>query len=282
MPSTAPGSLTFNIYKGDHDLRGTSTVRFNGVGPEDVICDLVACITDAHTERGDVVVAFKARGFKGGSGEFERDSRFELETSEAGNFFLDLHTSCSQAIRVDVPYEMSPGGSVTFTNGCGVCLGAPGECPSTDKLCWVDARFRVPCVSPGALTLNVYKDDDELKGTSTAAFDGVSLTHVTCDLWACITEAHMSGDEMLVMFRANGAKDDGRFDANSRFELEIVGCGTFFRDLHTSCSQPILQNFPYETVPGGTLTLTGGCGCLEAVPTVVKETSWSVIKKTYR
>jgi len=283
VPSTAPGRLTFNLYKGDHDLKGTSTVSFSGMGPEDVVCDPVACITDVYVERSEAVVAFKARGFKGGSGEFERDSRFELETSEAGAFFLDLHTSCSRAIQVDVPLDMSPGGSVTFTNGCGGCLGAPGgECPSSDKLYWVDARFRVPCASPGALTLNVYKDDDELKGTSTASFDGVSLTSVTCDVVACITEAQMSGGDMLVTFRANGAKDDGKFDANSRFELEIAGCGTFFRDQHTSCSQPILQNFPYEVAPGGTLIITGGCGCLESVPTAVKASSWSVIKKMYR
>ena len=137
-------------------------------------------------------------------------------------------------------------------------------------------------VSPADLTFNLYKNTDELKATSTAHFDGASLSGVVCDGRACILGATQNGNDLCVDFEAYGQKTGFRYDSSSRFELVVSGCGSFYLDLHTSCSQVINLWEPYATDPAGSVVLTGGCGeCLEGtIP--VEASTWGQIKSTYR
>jgi hypothetical protein len=98
-----------------------------------------------------------------------------------------------------------------------------------------------------------------------------------------LTTARLDGDELIVFFEVFGWKDDGTFDAESSYELDLGACGTFkLTNFHTSCSQVIYLDEPYDLDGPGTLTITGGCGaCLVEHPVPVEKSSWSTIKTLY-
>jgi hypothetical protein len=280
-PAEYPVDIWANAYKDDDDLKGSSFAMFDGSSIYDVSCDPVVCITGAYVVDDSLQIMFRVNGWKS-DGTFDSNSRFEVLVGGV-QYYADLHTSCSQILYTDYPYA-GVGGTLYILCGDGTCLRVYDEdCPETDKILWFMGTFNIPCDVPANLTFNVYKDQNDLKGTSTAFFDGVNLTDVICDPVACITGA---SDALQVDWYAHGWKDEiGKFETNTRFELIVDGCGTFYLDLHTSCSQDIYLGDPYALMPEGTLILTDGCGgenCLPQEPVAVEESTWGAVKALYR
>jgi len=139
IPCTAPGGLTFNLYKSPDDLKATSTA--DDIDLSNLVCDNYVCITEATQVGDSLIVDFEAYGTKGG-GNFESTSRFELVVSGCGTYHLDLHTSCSQPIYRGTPYPLTHEGVFIITDACGGCLeGGP---VSTKSASWgsVKSMFR--------------------------------------------------------------------------------------------------------------------------------------------
>ncbi len=276
-----PVHLVLNSYKWENELKATSEADFDGSVLSNIVCDAHMCITDASVQGGDLVISYVADGYKAG-GDFDANSKFEVvvgaDTYDTGEF----HTSCSKPIWLEFPYYGTPAGTFLVEGGDGDCFVPEGECPTGNKLYRLDGTFCVPCMAPADLTFNLYKDTSHLKATASAFFDGIALSNVQCDQRACIVGAVQDGNDLCVDFEAYGQKAGFQYDAHSRFELVVSGCGTFYLDLHTSCSEVIELWEPYATQPAGGLTLTGGCGeCLEGmIP--VEEGSWGGIKAIYR
>jgi hypothetical protein len=282
--------LMIEVYKGKtpDNLKGTATATWNGAS-YDIECDDIACITDIFMDDGNICVDYTALGYK--DGKFEADSYFIGYVAGVSSG-LRLHTSCSRIIRMDSPYGGDPFGSGTFmvlggTSNDTDCLVEHMYCPpDPDKLYWIQGKFNVPCTAPADMTLNLYKDDDELKGTATATFD-MGLTNVMNDLKIEFnTSGYHPDGRMVIGFTAFGQKDDGKFESNSRFELIVDGCGTFYLDQHTSCSRDIPKYVELETggTPGGGLIWENCCGpddcCTGETP--VENRTWGTIKSLYR
>ncbi len=279
-----PVHVILKVYEGKTPdpakLKGTSEADFDGATMTGLMFDTVAEITQISTAGGELTVAFTANGYDGGT--FKADSYFEvlLDGVSSG---LNIHTSCSKVLRMGYPYGCDPVGSgnIFIVGGDGDCLVDRYHCPEGNKLYWVIATLRVPDCGPADLAFRFYKGDDDLQAESLASFDGFGLYDVVCDRFACITDAAVIGGDLIVTVEAFGPKGGGEFDASSRFELEVGGCDTYYRDLHTSCSQPIHVHEPYEMTPLGELILVDGCGCLENV-SPVQQSTWGLIKGLYR
>ncbi len=125
-----PVDLTFKLFKGNSDLKGISMATYDGSNLVVNYCDPVACITDAAVNGNDLDVWFIAHGTKG-QGEFENDSTFEIEVSNCGDFFVYIHTSCSQDLYTYEEYPLIPGGFMMWTDACGCVI--PGQTPVTEK-----------------------------------------------------------------------------------------------------------------------------------------------------
>jgi hypothetical protein len=282
-------TITVRVHKDDHpgNLKGTSTATWNG-SSYDFDCDDVACITSVGVEDGLLCVYYTIDGYK--DGKFESNSYFEAMFGDAYAGF-PLHTSCSQIIRRDTPYQAEVGEGYFMVLGGDSndpeCLVDHYFCPpDPDKLYWIQGKFRVPCTPPADLTLKLYKDDDELHGTATAHFD-MGLTDVMNDAKIEFnTSGYHPDGRMVIVFTAFGQKDDGKFESNSRFELIVEGCGTFYLDQHTSCSQDIYKyvEIPTEGPAGGAIVWENCCGpddcCLGETP--AEHRTWGTIKSLYR
>jgi hypothetical protein len=267
-PASYPVDLVVNVYKDTDELKGTATAVFDGFSASEIVNDAVVSISDVTVDGADLVVTYVVNGYKSG-GDFDANSSFEVLVDGVSSF-LEFHTSCSQYIYLEEPYFATPSGVFVVTDGDGICFIEAGGCPPDDKLFRLDGLFEVPldCALPVDLVFRVYENDDNLKGTATATFDGTTLSNVTGGAVAQILEASLDAGTLLVTVEANGWKGGGEMATSSSFALEIVGCDEFgLWDFHTSCSQPIYKNHPYETTPGGTLTWTDGCGgCLFVPP----------------
>lgn len=287
-----PADITVNLYEGSTPdpgkLRGTSSETFvsNGNIPAHA-CDAVACLTDTRTDGpvcglGALQVDFQINGFD--KGKLKTESYFEVVINGVATG-LQLHTSCSQPIPFQQPIVI---GDQTWTivGGAGSCLpGAPG-CPDGSKLYEVNGEYRVDvcgCTAPFAVTLNLYKSDTDLKGTSTAMWDGMNLTNIVCDNVACLESAVLEGCELVIQFTTFGQKDNGEYEADSAWEMLLDGCGGGkTAKIHTSCSQPFYIGLPHEA-GNGTFTFTDGCGaCIVNVPVSVEDSSWGHVKGLYR
>jgi len=283
---TLPADVAVNLYEGDvpdpGKLKGTSTETFvsNGNIPSHV-CDPVACLTDSRIMNGEFCIAFQINGFD--KGKLKAESYFEVVINGEA-FGLNLHTSCSQPIPLNQPITV---GDYTFeiVGGYATCIpGVPG-CPQTSKIYEVDGEYRIDVCNcaPTNITFNVYKKDTEFKGTSSATWDGVSLSNIVCDDVACITGATLEGCELVITFDSFGYRDDGQFDSDTSWEMLFDGgCNGGKVKVHTSCSQPFYLNVPHPA-GDGTFTFTDGCGgCLSSTPVSVEDSSWGSVKGLYR
>ena len=263
-PGAYPVPVTINIYEGsdiDPDkLKGTSTAVFDGGSLSGLTCDAVACITDASLDGGNIGVNYSAIGWD--NGKFKTVTTFEVIVGGSATT-LTLHTSCSQLIYVDRPYPGEPGGTYYVESGTGDCFLGPDDCPADNHLYWLVGEFRVPCPSYGPVAFNVYKNDNDLKATATALFNGTELVDIQNDFAALLDGAFVDGDELVISFTSYGYKGGGDYDANSRFEM-VTSCGMYYLDQHTSCSDPIYLNLQMPATPGGSVVYTDGCGgCIE-------------------
>ena len=264
QPAGFPVHLTVNIYEDDQvnpgALRGTAEVDFDGGSMSNLSCDAVVCITDVSLTDGKLIVAYTTNGWDGG--KFKTKTTFEVVVGDRSES-LYLHTSCSQTIYVDRPYPGTPDGVFFVEGGLGDCFSGGGACPPTNDLFWLVGEFRIPCTAAGAITFNLYRNDNDLKATATAYFDGAGLTNIDNSFWAEFQGAYVDGAEIVVEFTAYGTKDGGDFESNSRFEM-ITSCGTYYLDQHTSCSDEIFLNTPIPASPAGDVTYVDGCGgCIE-------------------
>ena len=267
LVAPAPGGsvpITVNIYDNDEvnpsDIVGTSTAFFNGGSLSGVSCDGVVCITGASLVDGNIVVTYEVDGWD--NGQFKTWTTFEVVVGGSANV-LALHTSCSQTLFVERPYPGLTGGIFYIEAGTGDCFVGAGECPPDGDLYWLSGEFRVPCTTPGPITFNVYKDDDQLRARATAIFTGGGLDNVVDAFAATLDGAYIEGNELVVQFTSYGYKDDGTYDSNSAFEI-VTACGTYFLDQHTSCSREIYLNTALPASGGSTVTYTDGCGdCIE-------------------
>jgi hypothetical protein len=270
-PSGYPVHIVVNVYDNDNfdanDLVATSAVDFDGASMSNLVCDAYVCITDVAVEGGKLVVNYTADGYKGG-GDFESNSAFEVVVDGMAAA-LPLHTSCSRPIYVERPYPGDPVGTFYVEGGEGDCFIGPDDCPDGNDLYWLTGEFRVPCPYPGQITFNAYKDDNDLRGTATAYFNGAGLVDIQNSLFTVLNGATTDAGELVINFTVYGWKDGGDFDSNARWEV-VTSCGGYYLDQHTSCSQEIYLNIPQDAAPAGSVTYTDGCGgCIETgVPPV--------------
>jgi len=293
VPDAAAGDLTFNVYRGQGNLRGTATARFDGVNLTNVCCDPIACITGAAMLGGDLVVGFWAHGYQN-AGCFSSNTRLEVLTSSGTASHLDFHSLCNRVVMLSYPYSASPAGEVTFSDGCGECVRTPSDCPTGSSLYWVAGEFRVPTDRTGRLVFTVHRAQGGRVGRSTADLDGSEISNVKWDQVARITDAHFSEDQLVVAFRTEGHTEGGKFGPGTRFRLQITGnkgdvpeddakCSGYTLDLVTSCLELVELNHPYQTTQGGSVIFTDGCGeCLGCYPSNVERTTWGGIKAKYR
>ncbi|MDX2473169.1 MAG: hypothetical protein QNL91_05625 [Candidatus Krumholzibacteria bacterium] len=259
-----PVHLTVNIYEDDQvnpgALVGTAEVDFDGASMSNLNCDAVVCITDVTVMDGRLVVNYTTNGWENDT--FKNQTTFEVLVGDRSEF-LYLHTSCSQTIYVERPYPGTPGGVFYVEGGEGDCFVGSGDCPLGNDLYWLVGQFRIPCTSPGTITFNLYRNEDDLKATATAYFNGGGLSDIQNSFWAEFENAYLDGDDIVVEFIAYGTKDGGDFESNSRFEM-VTPCGAYYLDQHTSCSEEIYLNTPLPATPAGDVTYVGGCGgCIE-------------------
>ena len=59
-----PTSVAVNVYKKLNELKGTSTADLNGDVLSNIVCDAVACLTDAQFEDGKLCIYFDTNGSK--------------------------------------------------------------------------------------------------------------------------------------------------------------------------------------------------------------------------
>ena len=148
----------------------------------------------------------------------------------------------------------------------------------------LDMKAVIPGASaltfPAAVQVDVHKgvNPGNLKGTSTADFDGSALSNIVCDGVVCITDAMVVDDEVIVYYTAFGYKD-GRFDNDTVFAVTI-GELSAASHVHTGCEKPMYVGAPYGTEPfaQGTFFILGGDGdCLwedEGCPANVHKIHW--------
>jgi hypothetical protein len=302
---TYPAEITVNYYEGDKcqadKLKGTSSMMFEWFGTYgenwDFTYDDVAFLTEAWEEGGMLRVGFTMNGHD--NGKFKSTTSFEVIVNGVSTCLKDIHTSCSRVIPVDEALVGDGPGTFYITGGVGGadCLPQDPDCPTGDKAYELYGEFHVPlngCV-PTDVTFRAYKDASDLKGTSTATWTGSGLDNIVCDSVACLTDAWMDGDFLVVSYDVFGWKDNGEFDSSSSYELDLGDCGVFkLQKYHTSCSQVIRLNVPFWICDGdfhpddnqdcgnGYVVLTGGCGgCIVDVPIATQESNWSTIKSLY-
>jgi len=227
-PAAYPVTITVKVYKDAGTLKGQASGTFDGVALSGVTGDAVAELVGASVDGDSLVVDVVAHGWKG-HGEMSASSSFELELAGCASVRLwDFRTSCSQPVYTDFPYLITPGGTLTWTDGCGGCLSEPpsGDCPPDNKLYRLDGELVVPmsCPLPADLAGNVYEGDATLRGPATAVFDGAGASAIACDAVACIAAANLNGGMLVVSFRAFGWKASGEFAKDTSFELVIAGC----------------------------------------------------------
>jgi len=286
-----PAQIVIEVWEGgqcDH-FKGTASADFDGVNMTNNVDDSVISI-DAITDMGSsLAIDYTVHGYDTNHDppKFKANTCFVVQVNDATDG-LTLHTSCSQPILVNHPYSGDAGGVFTILGGDGDCLDdgtTPEDCPFDDKLYWIAGEFRVPCSSPGDVTLTVYDSDhfDDPEGAATGYFDGNNLTDVTNDDVALLMGALIDGGELVVYFEAFGFEHfPPRFKASTSFEIVVGGCDTFrLVRYHTSCSQPIVLFEPQAASPAGAVTFTDFCGCEEGtVP--IENKSWGDIKSLYR
>jgi hypothetical protein len=223
-------------------------------------------------------------GYKS-DGTYDSESYFQV-TTDCGTYGLKLHTSCSKPIFKDRAYALTPEGDMYVQGGDGDCIHDKDYCPpGTDKLYWIKGAFYVPCSAPADVTFNLYKDDDELKCTATAHINAAGvLTNIDNGFCAEITGGRLwsaTFPGFMIDFTGYGQKADGKFETESRFELVVDGCGSFYFDQHTSCSKDIYA--VNNMTPDGILYFTQCCAeeCCEG-GTPVEAGTWGTIKGLYR
>ncbi|MCP4544946.1 MAG: hypothetical protein GY835_00615 [bacterium] len=278
---TLPADIELRVYDNSDDLKGTSTVTYDGSDLSNFVHDDIAFITGVGIEGGELFVYFVGSGHH--NGHFHANSAFEILVNGVSSF-LELHTSCSQPLDLNVEYPGDPAGGFTITGGTGSCIPGDPDCPPGDKLYELNGFFELPLAgcTPGAIVFNAYKDTDDLKGTGTATWNGSGLSGIVCDDVACLVDAEMDGENLIVYYEVFGWKNDGEFDANISLEIDLGACGTFILGFHASCSQPIVLDTPYGIPGGGSMTLTGGCGaCLVDQPVSTESRTWSAVKSLY-
>ncbi len=274
VPTEFPAHIEFTVSEGhncDH-LKGTASADFDGLDMSNSIADDVISIDAIDIVDEALTIHYTVWGYDQNSDppKFKANTCFAVGVNGFADG-LSLHTSCSQPIELNVPFEGEAGGSFTILDGDGDCIPGdePGEvdCPFENKLYWIAGDFRIPCSSPGNVTLNIYDANhfDDPKGTATGYFDGTGLTGITNDAVAQLWEASLDGNDLVVGFEAFGFDNDPpRFKAKTSFELVVEGCGTFrLEEYHTSCSQPIVVDVPQTVSPSGDLTFSNFCGCEE-------------------
>jgi len=289
---TYPAHITVNYYEGDKcqadKLKGTSSMDFEWLGNYgenwNFTYDACAFLTSAWEVDGQLRVCFTINGHD--NGKFKKESAFQVVVNGATDCF-DQHTSCSQVIPIGVPLDASDPGTFFFMSGVGGsdCLPGNAECPG-DKAYELDGEFHIPlngCV-PTDVVFKVYHKESELKGTSTAVWNGSGLDDIICDSVACLTGAYLDGDWLVVSWDSFGYQSGGEFGANTTWELDLGACGVYKKYYHTSCSQIIRLNTPFVFTNGadGYLVLTDGCAaCITDVPIPTQEGSWSTLKSLY-
>lgn len=286
---TLPATITVDVYEGDTNdpgkLKGSSTEIFNGNGNiTGHTCDAFMCLTDTRilSNNGNLFLTFQTNGFD--KGKLKSNTYWEI-TINGVTSSLQFHTSCSQPIPLNQPLDVGNGMTCTLVGGYGDCLpGSPG-CPTGDKLFEINGQYRIDVsgCTPSDLVFNVYKKDNELKGTSTATWNGASLTNIVCDGVACLTGAELQGSELVITFDSSGYKDTGEFESDTSWEMLVTGCaGGKTQKIHTSCSQVFTMGTSYPA-GSGEFVFTGGCGaCLSFAPVGTEDASWGGIKAGYR
>ena len=277
-----PASIEARVFENDDVLRGSSSVVFDGTDLSGFVYDDVAFIAGVGIDGGEIFVNFVANGYD--SGKFKSNSAFAVVV-DGGESFLELHTSCSQPILLNSAYAGLPDGEFTITGGVGECVPGNPDCPVGDKIYELSGLFNVPLAgcAPGEITFNAYKDDDDLKGSATAMWTGSGLSDIVCDGVACLLDAGLDGDNLLVNFDVFGWKGHGEFDSNISLEIDLGACGSFMlTNLHASCSQVVYLNVPLDMAGGSNLTLTDGCGiCLLENPVPTEKSTWGAVKSLY-
>lgn len=275
---------------------GSTTVGFDGATNTNVVCDdPKVCVTDISQVGPMLCVTMVLNGTK--NARF--DSRAYVEVTVDGQTgHLRLHTSCSKPLPIgstlmlsDPAVEALTGpGSYVLMSGIGECVpNAPG-CPEGGKIFEIDGEFRIPlgACSPSTVTLNVYRQTNNLQGSSSAMFTGSGLSGIVCDDVACLTDAYVEGSELVITFDSLGYKEDGSYDSEvfdgySSWEMDLGSCGTHQTDrLKTNCSVPFLLDQPMDAGSGG-FTFRGGCGaCLVGQPVSVENNmSFGTLKASY-
>jgi hypothetical protein len=288
---TYPAHIEFNVYEGDKidsdKLKGSSSMDFEWFGTYgenwNFMYDDVAFLTSAWVEDGMLRVCATADGWD--NGKFKSTSSFEIIVNGESSGLLDLHTSCSQEIPIDTPLAGDPGGTWYIVGGAGDCVPGGPDCPEGDKLYELHGEFHIPlcgCV-PTDMTFTVFKKEDEWKGASTATWTGTGLDNIVCDNVACLTGAYLDGETLVVEFESFGYKDNGEFDSETSFELDLGDCGVYkLVKYHTSCSKIIYLNTPFDLGCNAFIMFTGGCGaCIVDQPIPAGDSSWSEVKSLY-
>jgi hypothetical protein len=292
-PDSYPVSIQIDMHKGKEpaNLKGTTSADFDGTVLSNIACDALMCITGATESDGMLCITYESIGYK--EGKYEADTYFEAFVGDVQTG-LHMHTSCSQDIFLDHPYGGLPFPSANFLvrEADGTCdiYDRQGCVPNPYKIQWLFVRFEVPCTTvPADLHLTLFKDSSDYRGESVAHFDGTELSGVFSrgkddkhPATAILHDAQIVGDEMFVWFYVYGHKGNGEMESASRFQLEVEGCGTFYMDIHTSCSQEIWLGLPgYELMPEGYGELENACAaCANYVP--VEDATWGTIKALYR
>jgi hypothetical protein len=303
---TYPAHIEVTYYEGDKceedKIKGTSSMDFEWFGTfgenYNFMHDGVAFLTSAWEENGMLRVCFTMTGHD--DGKFKSTTSFGISVNGMTSCLEDIHTSCSRVIPVDEPLMGDGPGTFYILGGIGGtdCLPAHPDCPDyDDKLYELYGKHVVPlngCV-PDLITFNNYKSDNDLRGTSTATWTGSGLDNIVCDSNACLVDAYLEGDYLVVCWEAYGQKDSGEFESSSSFEVDLGACGVFkLQKYHTSCSQPVYLNTAFYIRDGdfdpdnncdcgnGYVVLTGGCGaCMIDQPIATEESSWSSFKNLY-
>jgi hypothetical protein len=102
---------------------------------------------------------------------------------------------------------------------------------------------------PVSIQIDMHKGKEpaNLKGTTSADFDGTVLSNIACDALMCITGATESDGMLCITYESIGYKE-GKYEADTYFEAFVGDVQTGLH-MHTSCSQDIFLDHPYGGLP---------------------------------
>jgi len=133
----------------------------------------------------------------------------------------------------------------------------------------LEMRYEGPIPSyPAQIEIDVLEGGhcDHYKGTATADFDGVNVTNNVGDDVVSIDDITITGSTMAINYTVMGYDNHSnppKFKASTCFAIDVNGNNDGL-SFHTSCSQPVLLNYPYPGDSGGIFTVLDGDGdCLD-------------------